>query len=307
MSPSFALPIGLLSAAAYLNARLNIDHDVNLAWAGAKQLLSCTWRETRDRLNLFYTLESNATSRGTAKRTCLGFEGETWTYQEVYDIVLQYGCWLREKHYVKPKEIVAMDMMNSPQFIFLWLGLWSIGACPAFINYNLRGDPLTHCIKISNARLLFVDEALEQFFTPTINDCVIASDMNGAQKPLQIVSLTSQINREIAAVKATRPSDELRQGVSRHDMALLIYTSGTTGMPKAAIISWGKVSLGSGITPSWYGMKPNDNFYTVSASLPLYCSSLIRVVHATVPYVCRSTWLLRFLGGWSDFCPRPQI
>lgn len=263
MSP-LAIPVGLLTATAYLDARFHIGHDVHLGWAAGRGWMTKTWRERRDRLNLFYTLESYARSRSTAGKDFLAYEGKTWTYREAFDIVLRYGCWLKEKYGVKPKEIVAMDLMNSPQFIFLWIGLWSIGACPAFINYNLRGEPLKHCIKISTARLLFVDEALRENLSPSIEEWVADWDGSKAWKPVKTIFLTPQVDLEISSAQGRRPPDDLRNGVASHDMAALIYTSGTTGMPKAAIVSWGKVSMGSTFVTTWYGLKPGDNFYTVS-------------------------------------------
>ena len=55
-------------------------------------------------------------------------------------------------------EIVAMDFVNSEVFVWVWFGLWSIGAKPAFLNYNLTGKPLVHTVKTSTARLVLVDE-----------------------------------------------------------------------------------------------------------------------------------------------------
>lgn len=48
-------------------------------------------------------------------------------------------------------------MLNSPDFLFIWLGLLSIGAAPALINYNLASGALVHCVKISGTKLLFYD------------------------------------------------------------------------------------------------------------------------------------------------------
>ena len=296
--PAFALPLGLLSAAAYLDAQFHIGYDLDLGYTAVKAGVASAWSEKRDRLNLFYILESYAKTGSTAKKTLLAYEGKTWTYREAYDISLQYGCWLRERHSVKPKEIVAMDLMNSPQFIFLWLGLWSIGAYPAFINHNLIGDPLMHCIKTSTARLLFVEESLGGVFTPEIREWAAASDSNQAPKPVDLVFLTHQIDLEIAVVKATRPPDDLRSGVLSHDMAALIYTSGTTGMPKAAIVSWGKIALGSRFVNGWYGMKCKDSFYTVSSPLPNHGSYLNGVVYAFIPHFCGSSWVLRYSCQW---------
>lgn len=71
--------------------------------------------------------------------------------------MLRYGTWLKSKG-VERDDIVAMDFVNSERFIWLWFGLWSIGARPAFVNTSLIGKPLVHTIKTSTARLIIVDE-----------------------------------------------------------------------------------------------------------------------------------------------------
>ena len=267
-------------------------------------LVASSWQETRDRLNLFYTFEAYARSSSTAKKTFLACEGKTWTYREAYDIVLRYGCWLQERHAVKPKEIVAMDLINSPQFIFLWLGLWSIGACPAFINYNLSGDSLMHCIKTSTARLILVDEALKETFPPTIVEWAAGAGPKGALKPVEIVFLSPQIEYEISAVKGTRPPNDLRNGIVGHDTAVLIYTSGTTGMPKPAIVSWGKVAVGSKFVGRWYGLKRTDSFYTVSSSLHLSSRlSPLSYLRSACHYIIRPRLYLASAVSWSGGQP----
>lgn len=48
-------------------------------------------------------------------------------------------------------------MLNSPEVIFSWMGLLSIGAAPALINYNLASDALVHCVSISGTKILLTD------------------------------------------------------------------------------------------------------------------------------------------------------
>lgn len=57
-----------------------------------------------------------------------------------------------------PKGYVAVYMMNSPEFVFIWLALMAVGAAPSMINYNLSGDALVHVLKVSGAKLLLVDD-----------------------------------------------------------------------------------------------------------------------------------------------------
>ncbi|KAJ4373984.1 long-chain fatty acid transporter fat1 [Neocucurbitaria cava] len=144
------------AALAYLNARHGLTYDWPLLSSFISASISGALHERRDHLNLFYELEAHAQS-SRANHAWIIFQGRTWTYKEAYDIVLRYGTWLKSKG-VEKDEIVAMDFVNSETFIWVWFGLWSIGAKPAFINYNLTGKPLVHTIKTSTSRLVLVDQ-----------------------------------------------------------------------------------------------------------------------------------------------------
>src|SRR5205807_912241 len=113
--------------------------------------------QRRDRLNPFYLLENAATSPADSGRLLLIYQGHQWTYKESYDLVLRYAAWLRERHNVKRGDIVALDFMNKPVFLWVWMGLWALGARPALLNYNLSGDRLVHCVNIATTRLVIVD------------------------------------------------------------------------------------------------------------------------------------------------------
>ena len=218
--------------------------------------------EGRDRLNFFYVLEQHATAKSSADRTFLMFEGQEWTYKETYDIVLKYGSWLKKTYALGKGEVVAMDFMNSTTFIFVWMGLWSIGAYPAFINYNLTTEPLLHTIQTSTARVVLVEEDIRPKFTQKELDVL-------ASQNIMTVFFDTALERQILSTTGIREPDSVRGGIGSTDVAALIYTSGTTGLPKPVLVSWRKFWL-SAFLPHWASMKTADRFYTC---MPLYHSS----------------------------------
>lgn len=224
-------------------------------------------------MNVFYVLEKHATTKCTANRTFLVYEGKDWTFAEVYGLVLKYGTWLKKNYDIAPKEVVAVDFINSPHFIFIWFALWSLGAHPAFINSNLTGQPLLHCIRISTARIVFVDEEVSAQLTPMMLDAVASPEFRDGKGPVQVVIFDEAVEQQILTVDGKREPDASREGVQAYDMSSLIYTSGTTGLPKAAIITWNKALFGGTFVSIWLGMKPRDRFYTV-CFLHLSCCSL---------------------------------
>ena len=198
------------------------------------------------------------------------YEGQTWTYKEVYDTVLKYGTWLKTKYAIEKGEVVAMDFMNSPTFIFLWMALWSIGAYPAFVNYNLTAEPLLHTLKTSTSRLVFVDEEIRPRFTPNVMEALASPNAKAGKRAVQTVFFDSALEQEILKTTGIRYPDSTRANLNSADMAALIYTSGTTGLPKPAVVSWGKLWKSAAFMPHWCSMTTTDRYYTC---MPLYHSS----------------------------------
>ncbi|CAO2657540.1 Nn.00g036660.m01.CDS01 [Neocucurbitaria sp. VM-36] len=302
----FTIPAAAASL-AYLNARHGLTYDWPLLSSFVSASISGALHERRDKLNLFYELEAHAQS-SRANHPWIIFQGRTWTYKEAYDIVLRYGTWLKSEG-VEKDEIVAMDFVNSETFIWVWFGLWSVGAKPAFINYNLTGKPLVHTIKTSTARLVIVDQEgkekfgedamKEQGFEPSgtpregqaryqfsmdqsevpksvrnqtttpqaaVNAGAVSEPL---QRQLNVVFFNEELASHILTLPPTRLPDSARAYQKRNSMAMLIYTSGTTGLPKPAVMSWGKGSLGAKFVSKWMSLQ-NDVVYT---SMPLYHSS----------------------------------
>ena len=219
-------------------------------------------RERKDRLSLFYILEEHALSSTYANKTYLIFEGARWTYKQTYDIALAYGTYFREQYGVRSGDIVAIDFGNSEQFMFVWLGLWSLGAKPAFLNYNLTGKPLQHCIKTSTTKLVIVD--------PQFEDVTSAEGFQEELPGVRFVTFTPTEQAKAVVTPPVRRPDAERSAKKASEMALLIYTSGTTGLPKPAVVSWLKCITSSTFPNAYQRFTAKDTFYT---SMPLYHSA----------------------------------
>lgn len=272
--PLLATAPAVAAALAYLNARSATWYDLLLLKCALTGTARMYYREQVDRLNLFYALEGYATSKSTANHNLLIFEGKRYTYAEAYDKILRYGHYLKTKLGVRPKDIVAVDFQNSDHFIFLWFGLWSIGAKPAFINYNLAGAPLAHCLKAATTKLCIVDPHVADNVTESVK-----TDLPG----ITFVVLTPEVEAEINATDPIRAPNKDRSEDKLSNMSLLIYTSGTTGLPKPAVVSWGKFIVGGSVTQKLLGRGQKDIMYTVRPLSPIPPSD------AHLPSPCPST------------------
>jgi len=250
---SLAAP-AVAAAAAYLNAQHSIFYDQQLVFAIVPTILGVLWRQHRGRLNLFCRLQDLATSKASAQRVFLRFEDKTWTYLQGYELVLRYANWLRTRHGIAAGEVIALDFQNTSDMVFLVLATWALGAKPALINYNLRGRPLIHCLERAAARLLIIDPMVAE----NVDD-----DVRSKLSGMTFEVFDSNLEVEAQSMNRINPK-EINTSGRIEDMAVLVYTSGTTGLPKAAIVSWGKLAIPSEFTAHWIGTNSKDVFYTVS-------------------------------------------
>jgi acyl-CoA synthetase (AMP-forming)/AMP-acid ligase II len=193
------------------------------------------------------------------------FKIESLTYKEFYDAVLRMSLILHDQFKVKKGDIVTLYFMNKPLFIIIWFALWNLGAIPAFINYNLISNPLLHCIKVVNSRILLVD-----------NECVKTFEQTRTQIESELPNLSINIINELEMMEKVqnpfnltyRENDKIRDNGLRYwDPAILVYTSGTTGLPKSAVNSWRKVFMAAHLFPHAMHFNSKSNSYT---AMPLY-------------------------------------
>ena len=277
VSTTTALAIPAAAASlAYLNARWSVPNDWRLIRSLLRAKIDWAKRLKKDQINGWYPVESNALNPKIANGIFMIYENKSWTFKETYDMSLRYAGWLHGTLGVKPKEIVAVDFMNSPEFIFITLGLWSLGAIPAYINYNLTGPALVHCVKISTARMLLVDPNISHKLTDEVKSEFASPTFRNGSFPLEIVTLDKGFATSLPYFPPYRAPDSARSEVTGRSPAGLIFTSGTTGLPKAAIMPWERFGQGLFVA-SWQGLRPcytkkPDRYYTC---MPLYHASAL--------------------------------
>lgn len=141
---------GTAALAAYLNAKFHIAHDLRNARGGLTPTQEAvdyiTKRTLSKRLLTYHILQEHALSQ--PNHPFLVFEGKTWTYGEFHGCVVRTANWLMNDLKIEVGELVALDGGNCPEYYMLWFGLDAIGAVTSFINWNLTGAGLEHCVKV---------------------------------------------------------------------------------------------------------------------------------------------------------------
>lgn len=168
-----------------------------------------------DKVNLWYVLEE--TCKRHENRRAIWWRERSYTFRELHDETLRIAQWMLEQG-ARPGELVALYLTNSPHFMFSWFACMAIGAAPAFINYNLEGKALLHCLDVAQTRLLVVDD-----------DAGCQARIEGSRadiesRGMKIAVLDDALKRAISSRPVVRPGDELRAGTKGDFPYCLIYT-----------------------------------------------------------------------------------
>jgi len=169
-----------------------------------------------------------------SNKDCLVYEGERWTYGEVWERASALARTLAEDYGIGRGDCVAIAGRNSPDWVVAFLaatGFLSATALP--VNSWWIGEELKYGLEDSGAKVLLADDFiierapfLETMKMPTIL-------MRGASEklPANTSSFEDLLTRG-RSLPALKP-----RPVGKDDTAVLMYTSGTTSNPKGVASS----------------------------------------------------------------------
>jgi acyl-CoA synthetase (AMP-forming)/AMP-acid ligase II len=217
---------GTAAAAAYIDAKYHLSKDVRGILGARANQKALEKNAAGKGQSLWYQFEAQV-HRLPSDAEAIWSRTGCYTWAETYANACRYGQFMLQQG-VQPGKLVAMYMMNRPEFLFTHLGSWAIGSAPAWINYNLAGDALVHCLKVAESKVIIVDEEAE--CRRRIEE---VRDRLEGELGMKIVVLDQAQKGEISRLEPKRPGDELRVGAKGKFPIFLFYTSGTTGHPKA--------------------------------------------------------------------------
>ncbi|KAH6651700.1 fatty-acyl-CoA synthase [Truncatella angustata] len=251
---------GATAVATYIDAKYHVRHDLRSGSNAAKidsTMKFIAERYAHDKMLIYHIFEDRV---GTAEGNYvfLIFEGRQWTYTEFFNAVQPIANWLLKDLGVKRGEMVAIDGGNSPEWLMLWLAIEAIGASSAFINHNLTGRSLRHCVELGKVRYLLADTDVKHLVSP-----IEAELSSSGVSTIYYSPEFLQSFRDAEILPAER-----RKNINPMDAACLIYTSGTTGLPKGVVMERAReLRMSSPGSSSTISLKPGDRMYTC---LPLF-------------------------------------
>jgi fatty-acyl-CoA synthase len=184
--------------------------------------------------------------------TALLSESEQMSYRDLSGRANQYARWALE-HGIAKGDVVCLMMPNRPEFLAVWLGITKVGGVVAFLNTNLAGQTLAHCVRVVEPKHIVADPAFAETVRVAVPDF--------APNRIHTSGAAGYSGQELSSTE--------RRPVSIEDRALYIYTSGTTGLPKAANVSHARVMQWGHWFQGMLELDASDRLYNC---LPMYHS-----------------------------------
>jgi len=160
-------------------------------------------------------------------------DDKTMTYDEMETYANRVANWALSEGCVKG-DTVCVFLRNRMEYVAIWFGLSKVGIVPALLNFQLTGPALSHCVNISDAKMVIVDsEMISQW--ETAKDAI-----EGAPKVFTAFEAHdgyAHFDNVILDVEPHRPAKTARDGIIAGDQLMKMFTSGTTGLPKAAKVT----------------------------------------------------------------------
>ncbi|KAG7162956.1 Long-chain-fatty-acid--CoA ligase-like [Homarus americanus] len=160
-----------------------------------------------------------------------GVTGEKVTYASLQDSALRWGGALQRAG-VGRGQVVALMMLNSPNFAIAFLGSKLSGAIVSPMNPTFTPGEVSRQISDSGAKVLVVDSILESVAAAGIADLqtppqlyVVGNSKDARPDFLQIIRDTNT------------PFADVTHAEEEEGTSVLMYSSGTSGPPKGAPIS----------------------------------------------------------------------
>lgn len=234
-------------------------------------------------INAGSVFKRRALARSRKNKTFFIFEGQEFTYGDVYEKALQYSHFFHDVRKTRQdrgqiesgeKLAVGLYQENTPEYVFALFGAALSDTTIFGINTGFRGETLVNVINQANIALLFADSTtireVKRIFSEIKNlkekDLVlvgeIAKEDDGGLKKID----------EVISEYKYGPSRPPRVKIDNFSPLTVIYTSGTTGAPKGVLCSHVKC-IGAGfITKRRIGLTKNDRGYIC---MPLFHSNAV--------------------------------
>ena len=203
-------------------------------------------------------------SKKFPQKSAIIFQDKSITYRELRDNTFKLAAKLNQLG-LKKGDCAAIYLPNSPEYIYGYLAVFSLGLIAVPLDFTLTEEELRSCLDHCRAKILIAQA----------KDGVSFEGLIRALPFLKKIILP----QELAVILAKRSVRAPGVKISARDRSMIVYSSGTTGRPKG--IAWNYRHLDSGPKTIAYFVEINHHF-------TLLCWLQYNIMH---------------IGLSSDYCP----
>jgi len=189
-------------------------------------------------------------SAKSPNKTLLMFEERTLTYDQFNKLANRYAHMFQKMGFKKGDNLVLL-MDNRPEYLAIHAGLSKIGAIPALINSNLKGEVLAYAINIADASgIILGAEHSNEYIKIEKNIKLKYPGHIFLEKEGKNSDTPKEMNDVEPLLKSSSDQNpKIAPPITSKDTLEYIYTSGTTGKPKATVLKhqkWLQIGYGTG-------------------------------------------------------------
>ncbi|MCK5537059.1 MAG: AMP-binding protein, partial [Bacteroidales bacterium] len=228
-------------------------------------------------------------------------ENGSWRHysvEEFYNYSNWFSMGLMKLGFEKGDKIATVSQ-NRPEWNFIDMGMSQLGVIHTPIYPTISDDDYTHILSHSEAKIIVVSDSdlykrISKIASKISNKPEIYTfdRIEGAKNWMEIVELGKEAANSYMRGKLTN----IKNTISKDDVATIIYTSGTTGLSKGVMLThWNFMYQAKEIERNVNLGKQHKNF----SFLPL-CHVLERIGNYTFMYLGLSIYYAESMDTISD-------
>ena len=214
-----------------------------------------------------YLLEENA--KKFPDNFAIKFEDTILTYKEFNEKVNQYANYFISLG-LKNGDVVKVLIKNRIELLLVYTANAKIGAISSLINTDLRKKTLVYSLNLTPGKIIIIGEECFETFNEIKSDIDLSDakqlcfihDNNEMSLPEGFTDLP----QAVLNIPIDNPSTT--SIIKPQNVIAYIFTSGTTGLPKVALLTHARVTLGGYVFGTMIARFTSDD--TIYISLPFF-------------------------------------
>ncbi len=215
-------------------------------------------------------------------KIALNFKGNSISYGELDSKVLSYAAFLKSAG-LKAGDKVVLSCLNSPEFIYSYMGTVRSGGIIVPINLLLTMEEIAYIIKDSEAKFMIVHPAILQ--KAKLNSETLEKALG-----VKVIVLGEEQDKPLETIS----TGGLEDFSDENAVSTFLYTSGTTGKQKAAMLSHKNLVLNSEQCYIALQARPDDIYmcvlpmfhvfaFTACVLMPLWSGATVTILESFQP------------------------